>query len=113
MQYNNLCESLYLPDDGLVRPKYVVNLHEYMDWVVIQPITREAALKTVFVCVCVCVCVCVHIYRDIRKFSAVEKNVLVYLEHLQALKITYVIVNVPLTIFSTPWGLGKLAYFFI
>jgi hypothetical protein len=40
----------------------------------IQPITREAALKTVL---CVCTCVRVHIYQDIRKFVSVEKNVLV------------------------------------
>jgi hypothetical protein len=63
---------MYIPDDGFVWPKYVVNLHEYMEWVVIQPITRNAALKTVF-----CMCVYVHMYRNIRKFVAVEKNVLV------------------------------------
>jgi hypothetical protein len=46
----------------------MLNLHEKMDYVMIQSINFEAALKTVlFVCVCVCVCVCAraHIYKVI------------------------------------------------
>jgi hypothetical protein len=30
-----------------------LNLHEIMDWVVIQPVTCEAELKTICMCVCI------------------------------------------------------------